>query len=329
MLKKLTAILAAAMVLTGASSALADPIYVDGSGNIITESAFNQAQQNEGTGIIGPSTGVIGSVDLPVDEPEEHGENTSWMYEASVFVADWHGESCVVTALGQRVSTVRLKSGTAEVYTRDLSWETTAPEKQRLCVVNTTNPARLHKSPKDGSAIINRCMPGTVVPVYEVKKGWVRVQYQDANGWIKKKSVDFLDADKAPGYRFGYVSCKGKYTRGATVKLRRNPSTGSRALDELSTGQRLVVLEPTEDGKWYRVDAGSLQGYIQTEYVSFPDRADWDSVPRRGTTAETFYTLETAETEEVHYVKASAGEVGSEDIMTENPLDAGESAVNE
>ena len=77
-------------------------------------------------------------------------------------------------------------------------------------------------------------------------------------------------------------------TEGAALRLRAAPDAQAPILKRLGPDWRLMVGDPSPDGKWLRVEHGGTRGYVATGYVALEDASpSTPTAPRAGQVSNT------------------------------------------
>ena len=177
-----------------------------------------------------------------------------------------------VVSLGLGRSTVTVGKEKKTVPTTDLLWDTEAPEKRVLAVVNApkAGKAALRTASKSSATIMDYCITNTVVRVIRYGKNWCLVDHQGMRGYIKTASLKFYPKDNGE-YTTGVLSYNGRtYSRNGTttVNIRAKAVNGSRILETVVIGEPVTVFSTT--GKWSEVDCKGWHGYVLSKYIT-PD----------------------------------------------------------
>ncbi len=101
--------------------------------------------------------------------------------------------------------------------------------------------------------------------------GWTYVQTDEISGWVRtdtlgeSKTVEAGTTPTKTNEEETYTEKTG-YVSEESVNLRKGPGTGSKVLKTLTLNTEVTITG--EEGDWYKVKSGSIEGYILKEYVS-------------------------------------------------------------
>lgn len=259
-----------------------DPIWVDGNGNMIGAPDVGGSQPTV------PPTPIV----TPAPEPEEEDDPNApkkWAYDPTELMATWQGQQVKVLSVGSWVSIIRAGKDNIEVYTRDIEFATTAGEGMRLAMIDApkNGKASMRKRASSKAAIIMKCQTNRIVAVSETTKKYAKFIYEDAEGYVLRSSLTFLDPQQGQA-EFAYIAYKGNARSRQTVKVRQKASGSSRILDEFPCGQRVVVI--ARDGKWTEIEVENLRCFILSEFLTTLTPEEAADVPVRGIGAKIRYT---------------------------------------
>lgn len=253
-------------------------LVVDGTGSELNggkplytgdDDAINSGSSSGETGDTS-STVVTPAEDMTSEQNctygEEASDTTPWAYDPEALTAQWQGKQVTVLSLGSVVSTVMADGEEKEVPTRELSWETTAEEGQRLAVINApkSGSASLRKKASSKSVVLEKCRTGSIVAVLELTKKYAKINYQGAVGYVSRSSLTFLTPSAEAGL-FATIAYKGNVKSRNTVKVRMTGSSKSRILGEYPCGTRVTVLLAEE--KWTQIEVDGKRCAILTEFL--------------------------------------------------------------
>ena len=233
-----------------------DPLWVDGNGNFIST-------PTDGNG------NPVTPQPIPTPEPEPTYNPDApqpWEYTPTTLTATWQEQAVEVIALGSWVSTIRVGKETQEVYTRELTFATKSGDKLQLAMINApkNGKASMRKRASSKGAVIMKCQTGRIVAVTETTKKYAKFVYEDAEGWVLRSSLTFLDAQEGEA-TFGRIAYKGNVKSRQTVKVRQKASGSSRILDEFPCGKRVVII--AQGDKWTEIEADNLRCFILNEFL--------------------------------------------------------------
>lgn len=129
---------------------------------------------------------------------------------------------------------------------------------------NSSSALNLRTSPQ--GSIVGSLLNGTSVNILETSGNWYKVNVNGKTGYVysnyisTSKSVSESTAGTV-NTKIGTVILSDKSSK---LNLRDNPWTG-RVLATLSYGSKVTIL--STDGRWYKVQVGSIIGYVHSDYV--------------------------------------------------------------
>lgn len=107
------------------------------------------------------------------------------------------------------------------------------------------------------------------VTVIEILGDWVCVQNDNTKGWIRKDKLGEKEEEpkqEEVKTEEPKVETKIAYVNSDTVNLRKEPSTSSEVVANLTLNTEVTILE--ENAGWAKVKSGSHEGYIATSLLS-------------------------------------------------------------
>lgn len=107
------------------------------------------------------------------------------------------------------------------------------------------------------------------VTVIEIHGDWVCVQNDNTKGWIRKDKLGEKEEEpkqEEVKTEEPKVETKIAYVNSDTVNLRKEPSTSSEVVANLTLNTEVTILE--ENAGWAKVKSGSHEGYIATSLLS-------------------------------------------------------------
>lgn len=163
---------------------------------------------------------------------------------------------------------------------------------------------------------IGKINKGTEIEVLDEVKGWVYVQTDSINAWIRKDVLkeetantpsnnDNKETDNS--IQEQEITKKVMYVNSPSIYVRKGPATTYSVVDTLVLNNQVTAIAESED--WYKVDLGNgTQGYIAKRLLS-ASKTETTSrgAEERGTEA-TIETNETLQTNEVVTTSISKGE---------------------
>ncbi len=136
----------------------------------------------------------------------------------------------------------------------------------------TTVKVNMRREPEGD--VLYTLKEGTYITLIGERGGWYKVTYNNSTGYISKQYV--VDGVVAPSVpekdevvtpsKPAETQGKTAYVSGGTVNMRKGPGTGYGVIKVLRGGDEITCYELTDD--WYRIKAGSDEGYISSKYVT-------------------------------------------------------------
>ena len=137
-----------------------------------------------------------------------------------------------------------------------------APQSQEGTGVITGNNVCLRSGPGTGYSILGTYNSGTKMTITGSSGDWYAVTYNGTKGYVYKQylsqsgvTASVTEMDDTPA-----VTTAG-------VNLREGPSTSYTSKRVLAAGSSVTVTG--KSGQWYRVDYGSITGFVYQDYLSF------------------------------------------------------------
>lgn len=112
------------------------------------------------------------------------------------------------------------------------------------------------------SEILGKLYKNGAATVLETLDGWYKVTSGNVTGYISSEYVVVGDEEacKAAAKTTATVT-------GETVRVRKEASTESNIVTELSQGQKVTVVDGSVDG-WVKVNTGNKEGFISADFVT-------------------------------------------------------------
>ncbi len=147
------------------------------------------------------------------------------------------------------------------------------------------NAVRLRKEPSTDSKIIMLLEKGKKVEVLSKENDWYKVKVSKSTGYVAEsliknvtEDVVALTVSATPEVIAPLVTPVAEVTgekevkilavTGSSVNLRKEPSTSSTILGKVVEGDNLISEGLTENGEWYKVKFGDIEGYIYKDYIT-------------------------------------------------------------
>lgn len=146
------------------------------------------------------------------------------------------------------------------------------------------NAVRLRKEPSTDSKIIMLLEKGKKVEVLSKENDWYKIKVSESTGYVSESLIKNVSEDvvatvaTTPEATVPVVTplatsnesseVKILAVTGSTVNLRKEPSTSSSILGKVVEGDNLISEGLTEDGEWYKVKFGDIEGYIYKDYIT-------------------------------------------------------------
>lgn len=146
------------------------------------------------------------------------------------------------------------------------------------------NAVRLRKEPSTDSKIIMLLEKGKKVEVLSKENDWYKVKVSQSTGYVSESLITNISEEVAltvsatPDAVVPVVTpvaqsnseaeVKILAVTGSSVNLRKEPSTSSTILGKVVEGDNLISEGLSEDGEWYKVKFGDIEGYIYKDYIT-------------------------------------------------------------
>lgn len=146
------------------------------------------------------------------------------------------------------------------------------------------NAVRLRKEPSTDSKIIMLLEKGKKVEVLSKENDWYKIKVSESTGYVSESLIKNVSEDvvatvattpeaTVPAVTPMATSNESSEVKilavtGSTVNLRKEPSTSSSILGKVVEGDNLISEGLTEDGEWYKVKFGDIEGYIYKDYIT-------------------------------------------------------------
>lgn len=186
----------------------------------------------------------------------------------TVTMVDGEGTESSVTlqTLGSAQCVVYDGSELLTVPTASLSWETEAPEEQRIACIYAprTGKATLRATPSNSAKSLGQCVSGRIVVVLKVGSVYSRVLYDGKEGCVLNDALSFLPIVPADEIETATLIYKGRTDSSATISMYDAAST-KRTIDQYRVGNEVVVLGT--DGSYTNAEFDGNHGWFKTQYL--------------------------------------------------------------
>ncbi|MBR4986557.1 MAG: SH3 domain-containing protein [Proteobacteria bacterium] len=105
---------------------------------------------------------------------------------------------------------------------------------------------------------------GKTVQVFEVKDGWLRINYGTDYGWVMQKYTDYKSPEPQQPEQPSYQSFEGVITA-ESLNVRTGPSVDYASIGYLHNGDRVTVIG--ESNGWYKINYNGSEAWISGKYV--------------------------------------------------------------
>ncbi len=134
-------------------------------------------------------------------------------------------------------------------------------------IVQVDGNLNIRKEASENGEIVGKIKNGGAVEVLDTADNWVHITSGEVEGYV---SADYLvTGDTAVELANQLVAYVATAT-GDGLRIRKEPSTDSEIIINVSTGEKLDVVE--ELGDWVKVSIDGDEGYVSAEYVT----CDWE-----------------------------------------------------
>jgi uncharacterized protein YgiM (DUF1202 family) len=130
-------------------------------------------------------------------------------------------------------------------------------------IVQVDGNLNIRKEANENGEIIGKIKNGGAVEVLDTVDGWVHVSSGKVEGYV---SADYVvTGQEAVALANEYVSWVATVT-GDGLRIRQEPNTESPVIINVSSGEKLDVVE--DMGDWIKVAIDGDEGYVSAEYVT-------------------------------------------------------------
>lgn len=139
-----------------------------------------------------------------------------------------------------------------------------------------TTDCKIYITPVIYSSKINELKKDETVKVIQILNNWAYISKQNVSGWILKSNLgeeiknniptedpnnngEITQEPEVTPNKIGYINYNG-------VNLRAQASTTAEVIKSLTLNTEVTIIE--ESGDWYKIKAGTLEGYVASRLVS-------------------------------------------------------------
>lgn len=135
----------------------------------------------------------------------------------------------------------------------------------KICTPNTSSYIYIWKSKSTDSAKIGKFEKGDGASIESSDSDWLKIKSGSVTGYVKKENV--LSGSKLETFAKQNNFPKQVKVTASSLRVRKEPSTSSDILTNVSKGETYPVLNETTD--WAQIKVGSITGYVAKEYTTW------------------------------------------------------------
>jgi len=135
----------------------------------------------------------------------------------------------------------------------------------KICTPNTSSYIYIWKSKSTDSAKIGKFKKGDGASIESTDSDWLKIKSGSITGYVKKENV--LSGSKLESFAKQNNFPKQVKVTASSLRVRKEPSTSSEILTNVSKGETYPVLNETTD--WAQIKVGSITGYVSKEYTTW------------------------------------------------------------
>ena len=124
----------------------------------------------------------------------------------------------------------------------------------------------VRKAPAEDGKLLGKLPEHGAVEILDEEDGWYHIKSGELKGYVKAEYI--ATGDEALAIAAKELTTMATVT-GDGLRIRENPSTDSKIIINLNTGEKLPVLEEL-DG-WVKVAVDSDEGYVSADFVEIAD----------------------------------------------------------
>ena len=139
----------------------------------------------------------------------------------------------------------------------------------------TTYALNVRKGPGIGYGKITTLSRGTTVTILESVNGWYKISAGTILGYVDATYIELIDGDDSDDPDVSDepkpddeqpVDDKAAWVNAGPLNVRKGPGTGYDRVGSLSMGASVTIVAVS--GEWYKIEAGSLTGYVSAQYIT-------------------------------------------------------------
>jgi len=153
-----------------------------------------------------------------------------------------------------------------------------ASEEQKLAYIYApdTGKCTLRSGPSKNSRAITQCKTGVIVQVLEEGNGYVKIDYQGAEGYVLSGCLTMYSfTDRIAGT--GMLHLQGNTEGQNLINIRARASKDSAIVAKWPTGKEVLIFDRVNSGYvpegWWEIEGDGLRGFVMAEYIeaNIPD----------------------------------------------------------
>jgi len=146
----------------------------------------------------------------------------------------------------------------------------------------TVECLNVRQTPSTSATIVAQLLKDTEVEIKESDGEWYKISYRDVTGWVHGDYVNVKEVSVQPeAAAVTVLSVSDNATTelketgvitASVLNVREDIGTSSNIVAQLKKGMEVNILESRAiagSETWYRIDAGSIKGWIFGDYISF------------------------------------------------------------
>lgn len=243
-----------------------------GQASAVTEKVINKGYVNISSSSSTLNVRSIGSASSSIIGSLKKGESVNIVAKSG----DWYkiqfnSSYGYVSSKYISVNTTNVSSPTTQVQA--LSINTTTASKSGIVTLHDKSSSLNLRSNPNGE-VLTTLSNGTKIEILDSSGSWYKINANGSTGYVLSAYINSYEAAKATSEtavksqsapvsesKVGTVVLSDS---SSTLNLRNSPWTG-RVLSTLSYGSKVEILG--NNGRWYKVKAGSEVGYVHSDYI--------------------------------------------------------------
>ncbi len=126
--------------------------------------------------------------------------------------------------------------------------------------------ANIYLNPDEKSEIVDTIEKHTVVTTQAFPNGWSRIKSAKASGWVRTENISLPENNE--NVSVGSVVGRIGKVNVSSLNVRASASTTATIKNTLTENTEVKIFEISQDGKWYRIQWNSLDGWVSSQYIT-------------------------------------------------------------